>query len=167
MQFKISKWKKEIWNLLPVWCVLKMYIPFVITDSPFSRPTEWSSPRLERFAAQHAWQSGVLDKSQKTMLAIFRKKKKTTGLVCGKHKRKGCLDRPECPTQPSWHPASVSKTNYISATPIMAIHKNATTIPKLWKMPLQFLQTSKNATAIFANFEKRHCNFCKLWKMPL
>jgi len=30
----------------------------------------------------------------------------------------------------------------------MAIHKNATGIPKLLKMPLQ----------IFANFEKRHCN---------
>ena len=38
----------------------------------------------------------------------------------------------------------------------MAIHKNATTISKLWKMPLQFLQTLENATAI-----------CKLWKMPL
>ena len=38
----------------------------------------------------------------------------------------------------------------------MAIHKNATAISKLWKMPLQFLQTLENATAI-----------CKLWKTPL
>ena len=41
-----------------------------------------------------------LTNHKKTGLAIFRKKK-TTGLVCGKHKRKGCLDRPECPAQPS------------------------------------------------------------------
>ena len=38
----------------------------------------------------------------------------------------------------------------------MAIHKNATAISKLWKMPLQFLQTLENATSI-----------CKLWKTPL
>ena len=38
----------------------------------------------------------------------------------------------------------------------MAIHKNTTAISKLWKMPLQFLQTLENAAAI-----------CKLWKTPL
>ena len=38
----------------------------------------------------------------------------------------------------------------------MAIHKNASTISKLWKMPLQFLQTLNNATTV-----------CKLWKTPL
>ena len=37
-----------------------------------------------------------LTNQKRTGLAIFRNKK-TTGLVCGKHKRKGCLDRPECP----------------------------------------------------------------------
>ena len=26
---------------MPVWCVLKMYNPFLITDGPFSRPAEW------------------------------------------------------------------------------------------------------------------------------
>ena len=51
-----------------------------------------------------------LTNHNKTGLAIFRKKK-TAGLVCGKHKRKACLDRPESPAQPSGHPASVSKTN--------------------------------------------------------
>ena len=45
----------------------------------------------------------------------------------------------------------------------MAIHKNATAIFKLWKMPLQFLQTLENATTI-SNFEKRHS---RLQKMPL
>ena len=41
-----------------------------------------------------------LTNQKRTGLAIFRNKK-TTGLVCGKHKRKGCQDRPECPAQPS------------------------------------------------------------------
>lgn len=26
---------------MPIWCVLKMYNPFLITDGPFSRPAEW------------------------------------------------------------------------------------------------------------------------------
>ena len=43
----------------------------------------------------------LLDKSQKNWASHFQKEKKTTRLVCGKHKRKGCLDRPECPAQPS------------------------------------------------------------------
>ena len=37
----------------------------------------------------------------------------------------------------------------------MAIHKNATTISKLLETPLQVLQTLKNSTAVFANFEKK------------
>ena len=44
--------------------------------------------------------ASYLTNHKKTGPAIFRKKK-TTGLVCGKHKREGCLDRPECPAQPS------------------------------------------------------------------
>ena len=43
---------------------------------------------------------GILQKNKKTGLAIFRKKK-LLGWSCGKHKRKGWLDRPECPAQPS------------------------------------------------------------------
>ena len=58
-------------------------------------------------AAAQASQSDLLDKSQKTRLAIFRKNK-TIGLVWGKHKREGW---PEWPAQPSWHRASASKTN--------------------------------------------------------
>ena len=42
-----------------------MYSPFLITDGPFSRPANESSPRLERFAAQQASQSDLLGKSQK------------------------------------------------------------------------------------------------------
>ena len=49
----------------------------------------------------------------------------------------------------------------------MAIHKNATAISKLGKMPLQFLQTLKNATP---DFEKCHRGwhemaFFKVWKL--
>ena len=95
---------------MPVWCVLKMYNLFLITNRPFSRPAEWSSPRLKNLQPNMPDKVTYLTNHKKTGLAIFRKKKKTTGLVCGKHKRKGCLDRPECPAQPSWQPASVSKT---------------------------------------------------------
>ena len=45
----------------------------------------------------------------------------------------------------------------------MAIHKNAIAISKLWKMPLQFLQTLENATAN-CKLWKRHS---RLRKMPL
>ena len=58
--------------------------PLVLTDLQPNRPDKVT------YLANH----------KKTGVAIFRKKK-TTGLVCGKHKRKGCLDRPECPAQPS------------------------------------------------------------------
>ena len=49
----------------------------------------------------------------------------------------------------------------------MAIHKNATAISKLLKMPLQFLQTLKNTTP---DFEKCHWKwhemaFFKVWKL--
>ena len=145
MQFKISKWKKEIQKLTAHFSLLIGHFLgqpnealLVLKDLQPNRPDKAT------YLANH----------KKTGLDIFRKKK-TIGLVCGKHKREGCLDRPECPAQPSWHHASVSKI-YINATPIMAIHKNATAISKLWKMPLQFLQTLKNATVV-----------CKLWKTPL
>ena len=56
--------EKKLKLIVGLMC-LKMYNPFLITDRPFSRPAEWSSPRLERFAAQQAWQSDLLGKSQK------------------------------------------------------------------------------------------------------
>ena len=43
---------------------------------------------------------GILQKNKKTGLAIFRKKKRL-GWSYGTHKRKGWLDRLECPAQPS------------------------------------------------------------------
>ena len=48
-----------------------MYIPFLITDGPFFRQAEWSSPRLERFAAQQAWQSDLIGKSQKNWVVAM------------------------------------------------------------------------------------------------
>ena len=53
---------------MPVWCVLKMYSPFLITDRPFSRPEEWSSPRLERFAANRPDKATYLANHKKTGL---------------------------------------------------------------------------------------------------
>ena len=71
---------------MPVWCVLKMYNPFHITDGPFSRPAEWklssswkilqpNRPDKATYLANHKktrlWPWTQLSVSRRTVLSGF------------------------------------------------------------------------------------------------